>query len=112
MFCKLECYQCTCDNCGVDPLKHHLLLENYDQLTTRMHWVQWTSTGYNAEGRETSVPVKDWSVGTVQDCLLQMCDHLEEFALHPFNSHWHQLQFNQIKDNLPQGTVLQVLDFS
>ncbi len=59
-----------------------------------MCWLQWENTGYVATGKPTTVPQKEWIIGSTRECFDSLCKHLETFALHQFNTEWHWLQFS------------------
>ena len=77
-----------------------------------MLWIQWENTGHDATGKLTSVPQKEWKIGSTYDCFDSLCEQLETFTLHQFNAEWHQLQFSTLQSSVPENIILQVMDFS
>ena len=77
-----------------------------------MHWLQWENTGHDTTGKPTTVPQKEWIIGSTRECFDSLCKQLKTFALYQFNAEWYQLQFSFLQSSVPENIVLQVMDFS
>jgi hypothetical protein len=113
-FCPQKCYDRSCDKCGVEKWKQRLETDNEELLQSPkvIRWLTWKTTGVDADGKATAVPQLIWECGTISKCFSTLCEKLETYASHHFNSEWHRLQFSQSTKNVTDGTVMEVYDFS
>ncbi len=77
-FCTRNCYERRCPLCDVAPWKERIMGQNEEILNHMklIHWLQWKNTGHDVTGKPTTVPQKEWSIGTVCKCFESLSDQL------------------------------------
>ena len=103
-----------CSTCSVQQgLQVHLRsLESV--MENQTSWYQWESVQVTNKktGEDQSKKLLVAHSTTVQQLVDVLISSTEQFAAHIFEANWQYKQFTALKDNLPEGVVLCVLDFA
>ncbi|PIK36573.1 hypothetical protein BSL78_26595 [Apostichopus japonicus] len=114
-FHKLICIMRECDTCGVDKIDTHLA-PLLTQEEKQIQWKRWelVSTMYHSNKATKAVKKRSLIIktGTVKDMIEELKVETVPFAQHLFNKDWQRKQELQLKQNLPSGSVLSILDFA
>ena len=100
-----DCLQRKCSKCGVQ-----LLSDTLRPLQTKnlVQWYRWdTITGSDGKSHKGLVSIQDTSSALVKE----LCTEANVMPEHIFNASWQYRQFTTLIDDLPQTTVVMVLDF-
>ena len=108
---QMDCIWRQCSNCGVCKLDDVLapILAVKDE---ELKWATWKTVekkrGRTSEKRKCLVE----TTSTVDELLQEMKKECTKIPCHIFDANWQYQAFNQAKKNLPDHTVLMVLDFA
>ena len=113
-FHRSSCINGSCDKCG-DYMK--TLTEFYSGIgNQQVSWNRWEKVKGN-DGKEKRVVIT--KKGTKDDLLMELVakdikkpSQGTTFFKHYFNAKWQTLQFQNMKKDLPDDNVLQVMDFA
>ena len=77
-------------------------------------WVSRRITRRSKKGNEVQENRKVLTVqrDKISVCVEEMCKGLESFSSHVFVANWQYTQYSYLRDNLPVGWVLSVIDFA
>ena len=122
---NMACINRSCNDCGIQKLDE--ILEPLNGLKKiSVTWLKWRNVQVSNKttagtSKKKSKPVLKKSKfhkefekqnGTLQELIEEMKASVETLSLHLFNYKWQYSQFNQIKKNLPEKTLLMVIDFA
>ena len=110
----LKCLKRLCKDCGSDFVVAKLLIEN-DKMVNSSSIITWNKWDYvlkdpenPKKGRRLVLLPKS---GTLLELIKQYGELLKQMSYHLFLCNWNYAQYQNIKDNLKPGYLLQVLDF-
>ncbi|KAJ8042545.1 hypothetical protein HOLleu_13627 [Holothuria leucospilota] len=112
-FHKPECLKRTCTDCGVHQLdgKFAALRDN----GMAVHWKRWELVKQVVKG-ETCKSVKKRALlfksGSMEELLGELMEEADPFPAHLFTKDWQNAQLQVLRSNLPQKSVLGILDFA
>ena len=99
---NLKCVNRECEKCGTKTFIRKLMKQCPHKNLT---WRRWQAVGVKRELVLVTIN------GTLKNALIALGEDLENMSLHMFNANWHSQQFVSLRNNFPQGTMVQVLDF-
>ena len=106
---RISCVQRTCSSCGTKKVLEIFEKDPSFIPHNRVSFDQWAKLE-KEDGKKKMVIAK--ITGTQQQLLNLYIDKLERMALHLFNGDWHQKQLHEITRDVPDGVVVEVLDFA
>ena len=107
-----SCISRRCKSCGVSALLNKIKQANpgIEHDKKIVNWKRWDLV--KKDGRLSKVIDKVDKSTTKFQVIQQYVQDIDKLSLHLFNWKWHEAQFEFIKNNLPKGVLLQVLDFA
>lgn len=107
---KIDCIQRSCEDCGVETLKNHILNENKN-----LDWEKQGTYRIYEDIRMTGkkpTTTRNMVTCSLREMLDKYIESLDEISTHIFTWVWQGSQFEEYKKNLKDGDVLMVVDFS
>ena len=98
-----RCLDRKCENCGIQNLKNVL------QITEPQQVCQWRRWEIVPETKRKEIVSKEGSFASFIEELTNECT---TFSKHLFVAQWQHNQFRHLTENIPSGSVVQVLDFA
>lgn len=104
----MKCVTRKCDKCGVQNVLEELIKGD---VTRKISWKRWTYVTQNKE-KVTRKLVLTHIAGNVEQLIEMITNDLIPLSLHLFNADWQQKQFSNLIKDVPDDTLVQVLDFA
>ena len=102
-FHKMPCVKRECGDCGTSAFV--TALAHIEEHVTSSHWYRWVINPTNKKMTLVSVS------GSLSDQLELLTSDLAFMSSHLFTARWQQRQMSMITKNVPDKTVIQVMDF-
>ncbi|XP_053389228.1 uncharacterized protein LOC128552225 [Mercenaria mercenaria] len=110
---RMSCLKRDCTKCGVSNIK--LMAQELDDSTSFVTWNRYEYVFTGKKDRNGKY-IKKQQFVKVTSTMKEMWDYiknsLSNFPLHNFLCHWQRQQLHSIVDNLPEGHVVMVHDYS
>lgn len=115
-FYKRECIDGTCNTCGATKLE--AVKDHYQDIspTEQFHWGHWEKLNNVVGSNKKILRIK---TGTRDEMLQELIEQDVKrpskgttFPQHLHTALWQQRQFNIMKENLPEKSLLRVMDFA
>lgn len=114
MTSDVQCLRRECQNCGVKCLQHYLkpLIDQCTCTDRMVSWHQWESIDIAKDDKTkrcVSCVPKEADIETFMTCLEK---DMEEYPEHVFRATWQQQQMKKCVDQVCEGSIAIVMDFS
>ena len=103
-----RCIDRECENCGTSKIQK-VLIAQAPKHDTDVHWKVWENVTVKTNSKRKMIVQK---TGKIQELISQTLKELESFSQHIFLAKWQYHQYNELKNNLKEGTVVMTMDFS
>ena len=106
---RKKCIDRQCENCGTQIIYDHLkeIKEKWGDHTIK--YSEWENTFNQNQKKRKMIREKSSTFSEFCDALI---NELNPFSKHLVNAQWQSKQFSLLKETLPYGWLLQVLDFA
>ena len=108
---NLDCIMRKCDLCG--PSKLSII---YNDLKSKgnesVTWNEWETQTTNTNGSVVSKKVLNKKESTVRELVDKLLLDMVTFPKHLFTATYQSAQFQQLKENIPEGWIVSVEDFA
>ena len=108
---NMMCMERKCDICGVDRLKDIMMKEMQNIKEKRVTWQKWEDGRTEGRNQKKQKFLKEVS-GTVEDCIIDLCQQVQPLTLHLFIAKWQRDQINNLTRKPPADWVISIADFS
>lgn len=115
-FHEMKCIYGECSECGDLGKKLESVYRDVDK-TKNVSWMRWDKCKSSYDDSKLVRKPVDKS-GPVQNLIDELKDDLEttsrgvRFTAHLYQANWQALQYTKLRDDLPLGCLLQVIDFA
>ena len=114
---KMQCIERQCPHCGSHLINNLVDTSLLEKVVT---WDEWENRSYEAvrkskdtkKGPSLKKKVLVKKEATVQSCMSLLAASLDKFALHLFNATYQAKAYTQIKELVPEGTLVTCEDFA
>ena len=113
MYNKPACIQRSCPACGVSKMDDLLAPLAHHEDVTDVSWYRWgTIAMSNKKGKEVNRKVLIEKRGTFAVMVEELKKEVAPLTHHLFKAAWQGYQFTSLRTKMPEGWVIQVLDFA
>ena len=98
------CVDAKCDSCGHSKVIEGWKTELKERLNEEITWFEWKQVGKSKD--------KIQEKGTVEMLIQALEKDLKGLASHVKTAKWQRTQYNQLRDNIPEGSAVVTIDFA
>ena len=110
-----RCVQRECRDCGVDKIDT-ILKPFRDTEVQSVSWKRWELVVEEVKTKNSTKTVKKRALvsktGTVEELITELKEELRPFSEHLFIKDFQAHQLQELRQNLPQGSAMSILDFA
>ena len=106
---RKQCIDRQCESCGTQIISDHLKEVKENWGVQSIKYSEWEYMSNQNQKKHKIIREKSSTFTELCDALIK---ELNPFSKHIVNAQWQSKQFSILKENLPYGWLLQVLDFA